>query len=47
MEPGDINRTLLTPMTGPAPFTGLPIINDGNGRLYRGPDPNLLPLGSR
>ena len=44
MEPGDINRTLLTPMTGPAPFTGLPIINDGNGRLYRGPDPSLLPL---
>ena len=44
MQPGDINTTLTTPMTGPAPFTGLPIINDPNGRLYRGPDPSLLPL---
>jgi len=44
MQPGDINISLTTPMTGPAPFTGLPIINDPNGRLYRGPDPSLLPL---
>jgi hypothetical protein len=44
IEPGDINTTLITPMTGPAPFTGLPIINDPNGRIYRGPDPSLMPL---
>jgi len=31
-------------MTGPAPFGGLPIINDSVGRIYRGPDPSLLPL---
>lgn len=41
IEPGDINATLVTPMTGP-PF--LPIINDPANRLYRGPDPSLLPL---
>ena len=42
-QPGDINTSLTTPMTGPPPFTGLPIINDPAGRLYRGPDPSLLP----
>ncbi len=31
-------------MTGPPPFTGLPIINDPTRRVYRGPDPSLLPL---
>ena len=40
-EPGDINTTLVTPMTAPP---GLPIINDPANRIYRGPDPSLLPL---
>jgi hypothetical protein len=40
-EPGDINTGLTTPMTAPP---GLPIINDPTGRVYRGPDPSLLPL---
>lgn len=43
-KPDDINTGLTIPMTGPAPFTGLPIINDPSGRIYRGPDPSLLPL---
>jgi hypothetical protein len=44
IKPQDINTGLTLPMTGPAPFTGLPIINDPVGRIYRGPDPSLLPL---
>jgi plastocyanin len=44
IKPEDVNTGLVTPMTGPAPFTGLPIINDPVGRIYRGPDPSLLPL---
>lgn len=40
-KPSDINAGLTTPMTAPP---GLPIINDPNGRIYRGPDPSLLPL---
>jgi hypothetical protein len=43
-EPADVNISLIIPMTGPAPLTGLPVIDDPNGRLYRGPDPSLLPL---
>jgi hypothetical protein len=43
-QPSSINTSLTTPMTGPAPFTGLPIINDPTARVYRGPDPSLLPL---
>ena len=39
--PGAINAGLTIPMTGPP---GLPIINDPVGRIYRGPDPSLLPL---
>ena len=42
--PGDVQSGLTVPMTGPAPFTGLPLINDPVGRVYRGPDPSLLPL---
>jgi hypothetical protein len=41
IKPGDINTGLVTPMTAPP---GLPIINDPVGRIYRGPDPSLLPL---
>jgi hypothetical protein len=40
-QPGDLNISMLTPMTAPP---GLPIIDDSNGRIYRGPDPSLLPL---
>lgn len=40
-RPTDINTGLLTPMTAPP---GLPIINDPTNRVYRGPDPSLLPL---
>jgi hypothetical protein len=39
-KPDDINAGLTTPMTAPP---GLPIINDPNRRIYRGPDPSLLP----
>ena len=39
-QPGDINTALTTPTTGtPA---GVPLINDPNNRIYRGPDPSLL-----
>jgi hypothetical protein len=40
-EPTDINPGLTTPMTAPP---GLPVINDPTNRVYRGPDPSLLPL---
>jgi hypothetical protein len=40
-EPEDINIGLTTPMTAPP---GLPIVNDPTNRIYRGPDPSLLPL---
>src|SRR5918995_4271253 len=40
-QPTDINIALTTPMTAPP---GLPIINDPTNRVYRGPDPSLLPL---
>src|SRR4029453_14820442 len=39
-QPSDINISLTRPMAGPP---GLPLIDDPNGRLYRGPDPSLLP----
>jgi hypothetical protein len=44
-RPEDINTSLVTPMTNPnPPFPDLPIIDDDAGRIYRGPDPSLLPL---
>jgi hypothetical protein len=43
-QPGDVQSGLTVPMTGPAPFTGLPLIDDPVERVYRGPDPSLLPL---
>jgi hypothetical protein len=39
--PADIDITLLIPMQGPP---GLPLINDPDKRIYRGPDPSLVPL---
>ena len=45
MKPGDINTSLHHADDGTGlVFTGLPLIKDPNGRLYRGPDPSLLPL---
>jgi hypothetical protein len=41
IKPEDINKGLVTGMTGPAPFTDLPIIDDPVGRIYRGPDPSF------
>ena len=38
-RPIDINTTLAIPMQGPP---GLLLINDPEGRIYRGPDPSLL-----
>lgn len=43
-QPNDVQSGLTVPMTGPAPLTGLPLINDPVGRVYRGPDPSLMPL---
>ena len=40
-KPTDINIALTIPMTAPP---ALPIINDPTNRVYRGPDPSLLPL---
>ena len=40
-EPDDINTTLLINMANPP---NLPLINDPNKRIYRGPDPSLVPL---
>jgi hypothetical protein len=40
-RPEDVNVGLTVPMTAPP---ALPIINDPVDRLYRGPDPSLLPL---
>jgi plastocyanin len=41
IQPGDINPALTTPTTGtPA---GVLLINDPDNRIYRGPDPSLLP----
>lgn len=40
-QPGHINTALTIPTTGtPA---GTPLINDPANRIYRGPDPSLLP----
>jgi hypothetical protein len=40
-EPTQINANLTVPTTGvPA---GVPLINDPNGRIYRGVDPSLFP----
>lgn len=40
VKPPDINVAAVTPSTGnPA---GVPLIDDGNNRVYRGPDPSLL-----
>lgn len=40
-QPGDINTALTIPRRGTP--TGVPLINDPNLRIYRGPDPSLLP----
>jgi hypothetical protein len=50
-EPGtkttDINVGMTIPVTNPppppAPSPFPPLINDANGRVYRGPDPTLVP----
>ena len=44
MQPSDINQTLLIPGIPPSPpLPALPpLINDPNGRIYRGPDPRIL-----
>jgi plastocyanin len=40
VAPSDINANALVFTTGvPA---GVPLINDANGRIYRGPDPSLM-----
>ena len=45
MEPADIAIGVTVPTTGvPA---GVPLIDFGNGRLYRGPDPSLMPMLDR
>src|SRR5262245_55867878 len=41
-QPEDINTALTVPATQP-PGGGLPLINDPNNRIYRGPDPSLQP----
>jgi plastocyanin len=38
--PTDIRTNLTIPMQGPP---GLPLIDDPNKRIYRGPDPSILP----
>lgn len=43
-QPADVQSGLTVPMTGPPPLSGLPLINDPVGRIYRGPDPSLMPL---
>ena len=40
-EPADIDTSLLIPMAGPPQ---LPLINDPDRRIYRGPDPSIVPL---
>jgi plastocyanin len=40
-RPTDIDTSLLIPMINPP---GLPLINDPDKRIYRGPDPSLVPL---
>lgn len=40
-KPSDINTNLVIPMQGPP---GIALINDPNRRIYRGPDPSLVPL---
>lgn len=39
-QPGDINKTLLSPPAMGTPFP--PLIDDPTRRIYRGPDPRLL-----
>ena len=39
VEPGDINAGSTISMTAPP---GLALVNDANGRIYRGPDPSVL-----
>jgi plastocyanin len=50
-RPSDINTSLVTfpavPPVPPGAPPGPPIINDPNGRIYRGLDPTLLPLGTQ
>lgn len=42
-QPGDIDTSnLVPPIAGPPPLP--PLINDPNGRIYRGPDPRIAPL---
>jgi hypothetical protein len=43
-RPSDINTALTIPMQGPP---GLPLIDDPNKRIYRGPDPSILPTLDR
>jgi plastocyanin len=40
VAPSDINVTTLVATTGVPP--GVPLINDANQRVYRGPDPSLM-----
>ena len=40
VEPGDISVTNPVATTGTPP--GVPLVNDGKDRIYRGPDPSLL-----
>jgi hypothetical protein len=40
-QPSDIDTSRLIPMAGPPQ---LPLINDPDKRIYRGPDPSLVPL---
>jgi plastocyanin len=44
--PSDIDTTILVPPTVPGgPPRAIPIIDDGQNRIYRGLDPALLPAG--
>ena len=40
IEPGDIDTTMTMPVSAPP---GPPLINDPDGRIYRGLDPSLFP----
>ncbi|MBF6024577.1 hypothetical protein [Lysobacter niastensis] len=44
IEPGDIDISNPVSTTGPVPNPPVPIINDPNGRIYRGLDPTLQPI---
>lgn len=42
-QPSDINTGLTIPLTNPLPMNSPLLINDPNGRIYRGIDPSTLP----